>query len=117
MLSDPRILLRFKTHKRVQLLSTATCIDQRVYSIWICVSPDRTDSLIHTIFPLSEKDEYKKEASKTKKVDLFELSSSKKARLHQKAKENLRQKRMEAKILQSLAKIERLVINGQTIQF
>jgi hypothetical protein len=71
----------------VQLLSTETCIDQRVFSIWTCVNPERTDSLIHTIFPLSEKDEHKKETSKIKKVDLLELSSSKKARLLQKAKE------------------------------
>jgi hypothetical protein len=59
----------------------------------------------------------KKKTSKPKKGDLLELSSSKKARLLKKAKENLRQKRMEAKFWQSLAKIERITINGQTIQF
>jgi hypothetical protein len=59
----------------------------------------------------------KKKTLKTKKVNLLELSSSKKARLLKKAKENLRQKRMEAKFWQSLVKIERITINGQTIQF
>jgi len=45
------------------------------------------------------------------------LSSSKKARLIKKAKENLRQKLMEAEFWQSFAKTERITINGQTIQF
>jgi hypothetical protein len=59
----------------------------------------------------------KNKTSKPKKVDLLELSSSKKARLLKKFKENLRQKRMEATFWQSLAKTERITINGQTIQF
>jgi len=59
----------------------------------------------------------KNKTSKPKKVDLLELSSSKKARLLKKVKENLRQKRMEAKFWQSLDKTERITINGQTIQF
>jgi tRNA A37 threonylcarbamoyladenosine dehydratase len=59
----------------------------------------------------------KKKTQKPKKVDILELSSSKKARLLKKVQENLRQKRMEAKFWQSLAKIEQITINGQTIQF
>jgi tRNA A37 threonylcarbamoyladenosine dehydratase len=59
----------------------------------------------------------KKKTQKPKKVDILELSSSKKARLLKKFQENLRQKRMEAKFWQSLAKIEQITINGQTIQF
>jgi hypothetical protein len=54
---------------------------------------------------------------KPEKVDFLELSSSKKARLLKKVKENLQQKRMEAKFRQSLAKTERVTINGQTILF
>jgi hypothetical protein len=59
----------------------------------------------------------KTKTSKPKKVNLLELSSSKKARLLKKVKENLQQKRMEAIFWQSLAKTERITINGQTIQF
>jgi hypothetical protein len=59
----------------------------------------------------------KKRASKPKKVDLLELSSSKKTRLLKKAKENLRQKLMEAKFCQSFAETEKVTINGQTIDF
>jgi len=59
----------------------------------------------------------KKKASKPKKVDLLKLSSSKKTRLLKKAKENLRQKLMEAEFWQSFAETERVTINGQTIQF
>jgi tRNA A37 threonylcarbamoyladenosine dehydratase len=59
----------------------------------------------------------KKRKLKPKKVDLLELSSSKKARLLKKVKENLRQKRLEAKFWQSFAETERLTINGQTINF
>jgi hypothetical protein len=55
--------------------------------------------------------------SKPKKVDLLELSDSKKLRLLKEAKENLRQKLMEAKVWQSLAENERVTINGQTIDF
>jgi hypothetical protein len=58
----------------------------------------------------------KEKAQKPEKVDYLELSSSKKARLLKKVKENLQQKRMEAKFWQSLAKTERVTINGQTIQ-
>jgi hypothetical protein len=59
----------------------------------------------------------KKKTSKPKKVDLLELSSSKKARLLKKAKENLQQKMIEAKFWQSFAETERVTINGQKIQF
>jgi tRNA A37 threonylcarbamoyladenosine dehydratase len=59
----------------------------------------------------------KSKTVKPKKVDLLELSSSKKARLLKKVKENLRQKRMEATFWRSLDKTERITINGQTIQF
>jgi hypothetical protein len=59
----------------------------------------------------------KKKTQQPKKVDFLELSSSKKARLLKKAKENLRQKLREAEFWQSFAKTERITINGQTIQF
>ena len=59
----------------------------------------------------------KKKTQKPEKVDFLELSSSKKARLLKKVKENLQQKRMEAKFWRSLAQTERITINGQTIQF
>ena len=52
-----------------------------------------------------------------KKVNLLELSASKKARFLEKAKDNLRQKLMEAKFCQSFAGTERITINGQTINF
>jgi hypothetical protein len=59
----------------------------------------------------------KTKTSKPEKVNLLELSSSKKARLLKKIKENLQQKRMEAQFWQSFVKTERITINGQTIQF
>ena len=54
---------------------------------------------------------------KPKKVNLLELSSSKKVRLLEKAKDNLRQKLAEARFCQSFAETERITINGQTINF
>jgi hypothetical protein len=59
----------------------------------------------------------KTKTEKTKKVDLLELSSSKKARLLKEAKEKLQQILMEARFWQSLAKTERITINGQKIDF
>jgi hypothetical protein len=59
----------------------------------------------------------KKKTQKPKKVNFLELSSSKKARLLKKAKENLQRKLIEAKFWQSFAKTEQITINGQTIQF
>jgi hypothetical protein len=59
----------------------------------------------------------KKKTRKPEKVDFLELSSSKKARLLKKVKENLQQKRMEAKFWKSLAQTKSITINGQTIQF
>jgi hypothetical protein len=60
----------------------------------------------------------KMNSSKPKEVDFLDLSSSKKARLLKKAKENLRQKLMEAEFWQSFAKTEGITMNGQTtIQF
>jgi hypothetical protein len=54
---------------------------------------------------------------KPKKVDLLELSDSKKLRILQEAKENLRQRMEEAKVWRSFAENERVTINGQTIDF
>ena len=59
----------------------------------------------------------RKKKVKPKKVDLLELSASKQARLLKEAKETLRQQLMAAKFCQSLAETERLIINGQTINF
>lgn len=59
----------------------------------------------------------KKKNPKPKKVDLLELSNSKKTRFLKKAKEKLQQKLVEAKFCQSLAETERVTINGYTIDF
>jgi hypothetical protein len=59
----------------------------------------------------------RKKTQKPKKVDILELSASKKTRLLKEAKEKLRQQLMEAKFWQSFAKTERVTINGQTINF
>ena len=52
-----------------------------------------------------------------KKVDLLELSDSEKTHLLKEAKENLKQKLVEAKFWQSLAETERITINGQKVDF
>jgi hypothetical protein len=54
---------------------------------------------------------------KLKKVDLLELSASKKIRLLEEAKGKLRQHMSESKFWQSLAETERVIINGQKITF
>ncbi|MCW4047281.1 MAG: hypothetical protein NWE99_06945 [Candidatus Bathyarchaeota archaeon] len=54
---------------------------------------------------------------KPKKVDLLELSDSKRLLVLQEAKENLRQRMEEAKVWQSFAENDRVTINGQTIDF
>ena len=59
----------------------------------------------------------KKKNPKPKKVDLLELSNSKKTRFLKKAKEKLRQKLVEAKFCQSLAETDRVTINGYKIDF
>ena len=59
----------------------------------------------------------KKKNLKPKKVDVLELSNSKKARLLKEVKENLRRKLVEARFWQSLAEIERVTINGYKIDF
>jgi len=59
----------------------------------------------------------RKKTQKPKKVDLLELSASKQARLLKEAKEKLRQQLSESKFWQSLAETERVIINGQRINF
>jgi tRNA A37 threonylcarbamoyladenosine dehydratase len=59
----------------------------------------------------------KKKNSKPKKVDVLKLSKSEKAHLLKKAKDNLRQKLVEAKFWQSFAETERVTINGYKIDF
>ena len=54
---------------------------------------------------------------KPKKIDLLELSASKKTRILKEAQEKLQKQLMEAKFWQSLAQTERIIINGQTINF
>jgi hypothetical protein len=54
---------------------------------------------------------------KPKKVDILKLSKSEKAHLLKEAKDNLRQKLVEAKFWQSLAETERVTINGYKIDF
>ncbi len=59
----------------------------------------------------------RKKTVKPKKIDLLELSASKKTRILKEAKEKLRQQISESKFWQSFAKTERVTINGQTITF
>jgi hypothetical protein len=59
----------------------------------------------------------KKKKSKLEKTDFLEASPSKKAKLLKKARVTLQQKVLEAEFLHSFAKAERLIINGQLIQF
>ncbi|HUT16855.1 MAG TPA: hypothetical protein VMW84_00980 [Acidobacteriota bacterium] len=59
----------------------------------------------------------KKKKSKPKKVDILKLSKSEKAHLLKEAKDNLRQKLVEARFWQSLAETERVTINGYKIDF
>jgi len=66
---------------------------------------------------MSTKNKRVKPKPKPKKVNLLELSNSKKTRLLKKAKYNLRQKLAEARFCQSFAEAERITINGQTINF
>jgi len=54
---------------------------------------------------------------KPKKVDILKLSKSEKVHLLKKAKDNLRQKLVEARFWQSLAETERVTINGYKIDF
>jgi|GEM_PF-1751576 len=51
------------------------------------------------------------------KVDVLKLSKSEKAHLLKEAKDNLRQKLVEAKFWQLFAEIERVTINGYRIDF
>jgi hypothetical protein len=54
---------------------------------------------------------------KPKKIDLLELSASKKTRVLKEAKAKLRQQISESKFWQSFAKTKTVTINGQTINF
>jgi hypothetical protein len=54
---------------------------------------------------------------KPKKIDLLKLSASKKTRVLKEAQEKLRQHISESQFWQSFAETERIIINGQTINF
>jgi hypothetical protein len=58
-----------------------------------------------------------KKVETVEKVDVLKLSKSEKAHLLKEAKDNLRQKLVEAKFWQSLAETERVIINGYKIDF
>ena len=58
-----------------------------------------------------------KKVETVEKVDVLKLSKSEKAHLLKKAKDNLRQKLVEAKFWQLFAEIERVTINGYKIDF
>ncbi|MCX8153312.1 MAG: hypothetical protein N3E52_02645 [Candidatus Bathyarchaeota archaeon] len=58
-----------------------------------------------------------KKKQKPKKVDLLNLTDSRKTRFLKKAKECLRQQLLEAEFWQAMADVERLTINGYTIDF
>ena len=66
---------------------------------------------------MSTKKKTAKPKLKPQPVDLLELSDSEKAHLLKEAKENLRQKLVEARFWQSLAETERITINGQKVDF
>ncbi len=59
----------------------------------------------------------RKKTTKPKRIDLLELSASKKTRLLKEAKEKLKQQISESEFWQSFAKTERITINGQTVNF
>ncbi|MCW4007765.1 MAG: hypothetical protein NWF09_03620 [Candidatus Bathyarchaeota archaeon] len=59
----------------------------------------------------------KKKNQKPKKVNLLNLTNARRTYIIKKAKETLRQQRLEAEFWQSLAEVERLTINGCTIDF
>ena len=59
----------------------------------------------------------RKKNLKPKKIDLLELSASKKTRILKEAKEKLRKHISESQFWQSLAETERVIINGQTLNF
>jgi len=59
----------------------------------------------------------RKKTIKPKKIDLLELSASKKTRVLKEAKEKLRQQLSESKFWQSFAETERVTINGHSINF
>ena len=54
---------------------------------------------------------------KPEKIDLLELSASKKTRVLKEAQEKLRNHISEAEFWQSFAGTERITINGQTLNF
>jgi len=59
----------------------------------------------------------KKKTVKPKKIDLLELSASKKTRILKEAKEKLRKQISESQFWQSFAETERVTINGQKLNF
>ncbi|MEM2999526.1 MAG: hypothetical protein QXV09_08090 [Candidatus Bathyarchaeia archaeon] len=58
-----------------------------------------------------------KKNQKPKKVNLLNLSDARRTYIIKKVKEALRQQRLEAEFWQSLVEVERLTINGCTIDF
>jgi hypothetical protein len=54
---------------------------------------------------------------KPKKINLLELSASKNTRILKEAQEKLQKQLLEVKFWQSLAETERVIINGQKINF
>ncbi len=52
-----------------------------------------------------------------KKIDLLKLSDSEKVNVIREVRQNLRQKRVEAKLWQSFLETEKLTINGEKICF
>lgn len=90
----------------------------RLYLIWIRVTSGKNGFINTYDFALQGKQmNTKKRATKPKKVDLLELSESEKTHFLKEAKENLKQKLVEAKFWQSLAETERITINGQKVDF
>ena len=59
----------------------------------------------------------RKKNHKPKKINLLTLSAAKKVCVLQKVKESLKLQRLEAEFWQSLLEVEKLTINGYTIDF
>lgn len=59
----------------------------------------------------------RKKNPEPKKINLLTLSTAKKVCVLQKAKESLKLQRLEAEFWQSLLEVEKLTINGYTIDF
>jgi len=93
-------------------------MEKKLYLIWICIISRKNEFINTCDIPVRRKQMSKKSRNrKPKKVDILKLSKSEKVNLLKEAKEKLRKKLVEARFWQSLAEIERVIINGYKIDF